>query len=96
LGRGSLENRVAFGFDGDRLPAQPRWLGLRAAFALPQAGRRTNIRFMFPARARGRCHAGPAILLTHSRSGAIGWVIANDSKGLVKGIIGLSVPSNLP
>jgi pimeloyl-ACP methyl ester carboxylesterase len=38
---------------------------------------------------------GPAILLTHSRSGAIGWVIANDSKGLVKGIIAIE-PSGPP
>ncbi len=30
---------------------------------------------------------GPAILLTHSRSGAIGWVIADDAPGLVKAIV---------
>ena len=30
---------------------------------------------------------GPAILMTHSRSGPIGWVIADDAPNLVKGIV---------
>jgi pimeloyl-ACP methyl ester carboxylesterase len=32
---------------------------------------------------------GPSILLTHSRSGAIGWVIADDVPDLVKGIVAI-------
>lgn len=38
---------------------------------------------------------GPAILLTHSRSGAIGWVIANDVPKLVKAIVAVE-PSGPP
>ena len=38
---------------------------------------------------------GPAILLTHSRSGAIGWVIADDVPNLVKGIVAVE-PSGPP
>ena len=38
---------------------------------------------------------GPAILLTHSRSGAIGWVIADDVPELVKGIVAVE-PSGPP
>ena len=38
---------------------------------------------------------GPAILLTHSRSGAIGWVIADDAPGLVKAIVAVE-PSGPP
>jgi pimeloyl-ACP methyl ester carboxylesterase len=38
---------------------------------------------------------GPSILLTHSRSGAIGWVIADDAAGLVKGIVAVE-PSGPP
>ena len=38
---------------------------------------------------------GPAILLTHSRSGAIGWVIADDAPQLVKGIVAIE-PSGPP
>ncbi len=38
---------------------------------------------------------GPSILLTHSRSGAIGWVIADDVPQLVKGIVAVE-PSGPP
>ena len=38
---------------------------------------------------------GPSILMTHSRSGAIGWVIADDVPDLVKGIVALE-PSGPP
>jgi pimeloyl-ACP methyl ester carboxylesterase len=53
---------------------------------------RDNVRMDALNRAAGRQlleRIGPAILLTHSRSGPIGWVIANDTKSLVKGIIAL-------
>jgi pimeloyl-ACP methyl ester carboxylesterase len=59
---------------------------------------RDNVRMDALNRAAGRQlldRIGPAILLTHSRSGPIGWVIANDSKNLVKGIIALE-PSGPP
>ncbi len=38
---------------------------------------------------------GPAILLTHSRSGAIGWAIADEVPSLVKGIVAVE-PSGPP
>lgn len=38
---------------------------------------------------------GPAILLTHSRSGAVGWVIADDVPDLVKAIVAVE-PSGPP
>ena len=38
---------------------------------------------------------GPAVLLTHSQSGMVGWTIANDRPNLVRGILALE-PSGPP
>ena len=68
------------------------------AEAAQQPSLRDNVRMDALNRVAGRQlldRIGPAILLTHSRSGAIGWVIANDSKGLVKGIVAIE-PSGPP
>jgi pimeloyl-ACP methyl ester carboxylesterase len=68
------------------------------AEASQQPSLRDNVRMDQLNRVAGRQlleRIGPAILVTHSRSGAIGWVIANDSKGLVKGIVAIE-PSGPP
>lgn len=68
------------------------------AEAAQQPSLRDNVRMDALNRIAGRellQKIGPSILLTHSRSGAIGWVIANDSPGLVKGIVAIE-PSGPP
>ena len=68
------------------------------AEAAQQPSLRDNVRMDALNRVAGRQlleKIGPSILLTHSRSGAIGWVIANDAKGLVKGIVAIE-PSGPP
>ncbi|MEJ1977610.1 MAG: alpha/beta hydrolase [Acetobacteraceae bacterium] len=58
--------------------------------AAQQVSLRDNIHVDALNRAAGAAllkRIGPSILLTHSRSGAIGWVIADDVPALVKGIV---------
>ena len=68
------------------------------AEAAQQPSLRDNVRMDALNRVAGRQlleKIGPSILLTHSRSGAIGWVIANDAAGMVKGIVAIE-PSGPP